>query len=201
MSQINQRRNKEHQRQRRNQITISIVLVALMALSLFGIFASSGPGVDSINYNGHQILYSYETNSYITDVDGTNMNFYYSPQFLEYIDGDGFYDIVSNANFLVILFNPSRNDVQFVDVLRFDLGGVVPIFSAITKESNLYPNFPVLSCDNSTTEIPIVYLDASLNTTLFVNQTNSCITFSGSQQEILALRDRLMYIRTGIMDR
>jgi len=63
------------------------------------------------------------------------------------------------------------------------------------KESETY-NLPIITCENSTLEMPVVILKQGNSTNITSN--NNCINLEFEQYQLLQIRDILVYLMYGI---
>jgi hypothetical protein len=60
---------------------------------------------------------------------------------------------------------------------------------------------PVLSCENASFEVPFIIINNSDNTSIvFDKDNNNCIIMNARLREVIAAKDRMVYLLNDIME-
>lgn len=179
------------------------LIIILMISSVFGVmfYGFSNPQ-GSYKYNGHTL--KVVENNYVTEIDGKQLTFYFLPENVENLNFSEDIKAKLSSPILTILFDPEDENIEYMDLLRFELielsssEAIKTYFlPAMTKESDIY-NLPIMSCDDATATQPTLYFLTGNSTKIY--QDNNCIIFQGTYgTDIVRLRDRLLYQLSGIM--
>lgn len=198
------KRIKERQ-ERRKKVVMSIILSALMILSLAGIYLSSSSAQGSFKEFGVRFSVvpgSNGVNLYEGKVGGVKRSFYFLPSALLGIDYPSeANDVLRSSEALIVSFDPnsSVDSKQYIDLVRFDLFNNLdkPVISAQESDSGEY-FLPVVGCDNASASLPVVLFREDDN--LSVSFDNNCLVMQGKGGDFLALRDKFLYEYYGIYD-
>jgi len=185
---------------RRNQILIGVVLVAIMIFSGFGIFSDQGN--NSIYYGKYKLSVSNEGRFLFMKYQGKDVVFYNAPAEVRKISADAaVIQKLKGAKFLITTFDPLQNpnNLAIIDTARFDIGVAFgkQIIPGVTRSGKGY-EFPVYTCENASSYIPVLYFNESNETSVIDN--NNCIILNGNNTGMLQLRDFLMYSMIGVFD-
>lgn len=188
-------RNKEQKKW--GVIIITIFIALSMVLSIFAIVLDNQSNQQK--YNGYKFFITNE--GYKFKVNEKLYTFQYHPLQLESINlTDDSKELLSNSMAIGILFDPnsSIDDLTYIDYARFDFQekSGKQIYFAITRESENYI-LPVLSCENSTKELPFILFNISSDVSIV--RKNSCIIINSKLRDIIATEERISYYMLGIM--
>lgn len=178
-------------------ILVTLFIALSMIVSIFAIV---------LDNQGHDLVYnkykfSLIDTGYRVKVNDKLYTFQYFPAELEtYNLSQQTKDTITNSQGLAILFDPnsSQDDLTYIDYSRFSLDEAItkPVYFAITSESAIY-QFPVLSCENSTKEVPFIFFNISSVSS--IEQYGNCIVLNARLREIIAVQERIAYQELGIM--
>ena len=155
------------------------------------------------SYNGYRFIR--QENSWVAQIDDKFIEFNSHPMDLEYIKlDDPIIDTLKNVKMVYITFDPDSKIVSNVEVARMELEGELFTYfriyptTGVTNNTGLYSAFPVVTCQNATTLIPVLYFYEGNNTV--IRQEGSCIIIEAMDSfDIPRLKDRLLYAMFGIM--
>jgi len=181
---------------------VGIFIVAIMVLSGIGYIWTGNEGSE-LSYNGHDFLL--QGNKFYTQISGSYAEFDFHPSDLEYLNtSPEVMDYLRNVRMLYITFDPDSNFVQGFELARLRLQTDLPehmnIFpvTGVTKNSSVYSNFPIVTCDNSTTFTPVLYFTEGNATAIIPDET--CIILQvRDRYDITAVTDRLLYGIYGVI--
>jgi hypothetical protein len=87
-----------------------------------------------------------------------------------------------------------------IDFLRFDIRTNIAkskfFYESVTLQKEGYTVLPVADCRNATATVPVVILRNS--TTTSVSSEGSCVTINYAQNDIIRIRDSIVYLTYGI---
>lgn len=182
---------------------MSLIIVFLMISSILAIWQGSQDPNSLPSYNDHDV--SLDGNKYRIDSDYGDIYGYSYPSALESITLDpAFVQYLSSSSTLVVLFDPIDPSLPYIEVLRKELAlEDLPLFSktasfGITQVNESYP-YPVVSC--ATTTQPTLYLRTDNTTTTRIYQDTGCIVLEAQTwEELVYLKDRVVYAFAGIIE-
>ncbi len=193
---------REEKKQRMIKIIIGAVTAFLMASSIL-MFAGGGSN-NSYEYNKHQFIR--KNNLWTTKINGKEIQFYNFPGTIANISIPKLIKSrILSSNYTIITFNPNCTNPmqQVMDLTRFDITNAlfsmgVQVGQGITEKNPTYKNFNIITCNQSSTYIPIIELTEGNETGVFMN--NSCIIIEAqTPMDMLTLRDRVLYELYGII--
>ena len=199
---------REEKKERMFKIIVGLVTAFLMASGILGYVNNSS---SNSNTNYHGVKFSRDANNYywITKINGKVMDFYYHPTQLEFMNVSPIIKPrILSAKFVLITFNPNQDKdiLSFLDLTRFDVTNAllskgVNVRNGVTQPSNQY-NLSIITCNQSSQYVPVIYLTLSNETRIFINSSykNCIVGEAESTRQLLAIRDRFLYMIYGIMD-
>ena len=182
--------------------TFIIVITTFIALSMIvSIFAVVVDNQGSkLEYNNQKFTLTEQ--GYKTKINGNYYIFQYFPAEIESITlTPEAKSLLDNSQGLIVLFDPNADseNLLYLDFARFSMDEKLDrqIFFAVTNESAAYA-LPVLSCQNATSSLPIIYFN--LSTEVSVTNDGSCIIANAKLREILGVEERMVYHMLGVME-
>ncbi len=170
-----------------------LIVVFLMVGSAIGMFIGDNVSNTKVEkYNRFEFMTI--DNKWITEVDGEEYAFYFFPTELE--DYCKKTSMFKEKPMGVLVFNPDIKS-EAISLIRFRIDNMEDFYlgTGITKNSNLL-EFPILTCDNATTDIPFVVFEKGNNS--FVQQANCIKIHSDDEKERLMYGESIMYNILGI---
>lgn len=190
----------EAKREKRNKIILGIFVTVIMVGSTLGIFMGGGNsspnGIEYKAKDGETYQFVRGAGKYDTEIGGTESSFYSLPFDAEKANiSKNAASLIRDSKTLYITFDPDSKDIQFIEQARFDLSNDLADFnklllSGVTKNTTLY-KLGVITCDNATGSMPVIYLKESNTTRGYVK--NKCLVFEGKRSDFLVFRDWVVY--------
>lgn len=199
--------DRETRKQKKNTRIVAITMAILMIASLAGIALSgfnSPSGNSAFTYGDYSFTLQPVEGSLqsvlVTKVNGKEVQFYSLPQDTLQLDTVGNLSFLANTNYLVLTGNPDDILMSIQDVLRFEMNKASgkQIAGAVMFPQENYTAYPVVTCLNSSTTVPVVEITESNKTSIVVD--GSCVKINSRPQDILYVRDRLLYQMLGIIE-
>lgn len=195
------RTRSDEKRQKLIRTWVSIGIIFLLVSSTAAFYF--GSSATTTRYNGFSVtMNTNQANSYpyLVKIKGEQIPFFSAPVDSESISLPvGFVDTLKQSQGFIFLFDPTDNQTAYYDVVRFDFSTIIkdkPQGAAVTQtSSDSTYSFQVLSCTSATAEYPIILLRPGPREVLY---ENGCFVLQGNAQDILLLRDRLIYAYYGV---
>ncbi|MEK6868019.1 MAG: hypothetical protein AABX98_04300 [Nanoarchaeota archaeon] len=183
---------------------MSLIIVFIMVSSILAIWQGSQDPNEVPSYNDYDVSLD-DTRTYRIDSDYGDVYGYSYPTALESIALDpAFVQYLLSSSSIVVLFDPIDPMLPYVEVLRKELAREdLSLFSktasfGITQANESY-SYPVVSC--ATTIEPTLFLRTDNMTTTRIYQDTGCIVLEAQTwEELVYLKDRVVYTLAGIMD-
>jgi hypothetical protein len=199
--------DRESRKKKKNGRIVAIVMAILMIASLAGIALS---GLSPTTSNGAFTYgdYSFELKPIdgslqsllVTEVNGEEVGFYSLPQDTLQLDVSGNLSFLQSTEYMVLTGNPDDTLMTIQDILRFEMSQASgkSIGGAVMFESENYSAYPVVNCENASVVVPVIEIVESNKTKIVVE--GSCVKIQSQPQDILYVRDRLLYQILGILN-
>ena len=191
---------REEKKQKVLKIIIGIFMAFIMTSGILG-YVNNRLNPNVVKDHGLRFYRSQDNLYWITRINNKQQKFFFLPKQLEQINVSPLVKPrVLGTKLVLFTFNPKQDQqvLTYMDLLRLDVGQVlyekgIITRSGITVKDDRYKDFPIITCANSSQPIPVIYLNLGNKTEIYLNDT--CIVAEASSPyEILALRDKLLYL-------
>jgi hypothetical protein len=197
------RRRKEDSSFFSKKNLVGLFIVAIMVLSGVGYLWVQNSGGTATDYKGHQFVFSGD--KWYTKIDSATVGFTYHPADLERINiSPELMEYIKSVKMFYITFEPNSSFIENFEILRMELETELPQYfniyptTGVTFNSSVYSQFPIVTCQNATVFVPVIYLRQGETTEIIPD--GSCIILQARDvSDVPALKDRLMYGLFGIM--
>lgn len=183
---------------------VGIFLGMLMVGSMFGFIASytSGGDQNALVYNGFK--FTQTRYGYATEVEGTQFEFSYAPQSVEYINiSKDIINALSSANAVVITYDDESMINQSGALVQFNLGQLYEevlgayVTRALVNNSR-FDTMEQADCDSATQFVPVIKIVQGETTS--VTRQGDCFIMSAlNDLDMIRLQDRLSYGLVGVI--
>ena len=179
-------------------ILIIIMFGSIFTFIFFG-FNTGGVASGSVDYNGFEFIN--RGTHWSTSIDGREALFTYLPDDLGFI----FVNLeVINAlkNKIQIDVTSDFNDTsaESIAVAQYQIGITLNNFDLFVRNgfTSTQKNFPVITCDDSSNFVPVIYFKSSNETRVYLDG-NCIIAEASDPADIIRIKDRLVYGILGII--
>ena len=201
---------KKDKREQRNKTFLVFVLVIFLVSSLGSVVVYYGGNSDTGNkftmeFNDKKYTFEPMADSTgnlfyeVTTEEDIVFQTYLQPQSIYLEMDDQTKNTIKDSNYFYITFDPEKTNLDYIDFIRFDLRNNMPptkfFADAVIKQSSVY-NLPVITCENGTSQSPVIVLNVENTTDIKMN--NNCINIDFSQTSVLPIRDMLVYLMQGV---
>lgn len=188
----------ENRKEKKKKFWIGFFLVFIMVFSGAGILIGSLGG-EKWEYNGFK--FTKKDDFFITKINDQKIAFNYLPQTLLSINTSGNIKERLSSPMMYFTFDPEEEvqNLLYIDTIRhdFERNANFIVVNTMTKESSIY-SLPVISCDNATPYVPVVYFNIANQTSIV--EENNCVILNGRGAQFFELRDLMLYIKYGVID-
>ncbi len=191
------RRRRKAKQWKKN--AVGIFIVAIMVLSGMGYLWGSQEGEGRQDYNGAQ--FTGKNGLWYTQVGGTYQGFSYHPSELDAINitASG---ALRDAKMYYLTFDPGRLVSDFEEArVRMETvlsGAGRYIVVGTTDNTGDYSRFPIITCENATAYVPVIYFAES--DTSGINESGNCfVANSVDRYDVSLFTERLLYAVLGII--
>lgn len=178
------------------------IMGIIMVGSIFGVvfYGFSGGGATSLEYGKFKFVN--KGSFWSTIVEGKEALFTYFPSDVEMIDvNSGIIDGLKNRLEIDATSNFNDTFAQQISLAGYNMGITLNNFNIFVRQGFIAENdynFPVITCEDSSNFVPVIYFKSSNETKVY--SENSCIIAEASRQEdVERIKDRLVYGMFGII--
>jgi len=194
---------RRHRDEGKKKKILGIILGITMFGSIFTFiffgFNTGGRASGAIDYNGFEFVN--RGTHWSTTIDGREALFTYLPDDLGFIFVNN--DVVSRLRDKIQIDTISEFNDTFAEPIalaQFQMGVTLNNFNIFVRKgfTSEQQNFPVITCDDASDFVPVVYFKGSNTTNVYVE--NNCIIAKASNPaDIIRIKDRLVYGILGII--
>lgn len=183
---------------------MSLFIVAIMILSVIG-FVLVDSGEDTVKQKYGDYTFLRLPQGWRTTINEQQIVFNYFPAQLEDIKLPKEIATFKQSPIIAFTYDPNNRYAQDLGALQYYFEQSVTnrqhyVQRGLTNTTT-YTTLPEISCENATTQLPIIYLNINtkLNTT-DVSYKNNCLKITASRpQDLYTTTDRLIYFMLGVM--
>jgi len=179
----------------KKKIIVSLFVIFIMVSSIMGyIFGRSG--VEKYKYNGYSFFK--KNNEWKVKIEGEELGFSFFPEQVEDIEIDfDVKNILGDKVEIDTTYNPNSEYAEAMALAQFRFKQNIEkvsdsfIVRGVTEEGSEF-NLPVVNCEDSTENIPVLYFEEVNNTE--INLIDNCIILKGKDEiDILRANERILY--------
>ena len=194
------RRNK-HQREKKKRLYMSLFIVVIMTLSVLGYMIGSGfEDQTKLKYNDFK--FNKINNRWKTQINNYDVTFDYSPPQVEHINISlNIIERIKNAPQIDTTSDINSKFKEVIALSQYNLAQLLALNNnflrgGFTTENEF--NTSIITCETATQFIPVLFFQKSNETKIY--EENNCIIMKArSEQDVIALKDRLAYGVFGII--
>ena len=197
-------RERQRRKKKRWAITGGIAMARLMVLSIVGIINVDPTATgQQLEYGPYEFRVETRANGgtvLVTEINGVSVEFQNLPTQVGYLDMDpSITPTLQNAQQIGLVSSPnlSEYDAGNVDYARLQFAlafqKTVNGMSGPGEHSQT-----ILTCDRATRQFPLVFFNIT-NQTTRLSADENCITLTGKDQDLMRLKDRLIFEYYGIL--
>lgn len=178
---------------------MSLFIVIIMTLSVLGFMVNKGSG-DQVKYNNFKFVT--KGNKWVIKINNNEVGFDYLPSQVENINVTD--DVIEAIKRSVQIDMTSYFDSKYKENIaeaQFGIERALLINNqfvryGFTTENEF--NFTVIGCEDATNYVPVLVFEES-NETVVYREGNCVILKAKSEQDVIALKDRILYGVFGII--
>jgi len=181
-------KGSEAKKQKKNQITIGVILIIVMFGSVFGIFFGSWGGEESskVDYNGFEFVK--ESNFWTLELGDFDFIFKYNPNEVQEIETEVKY--LNNYYGKVLYLSSENSEATYEIASNLDLI-TLRIQPACLNESVCEGNLPTKTCEDN-----FIIIEEKNQTNII--QDNNCVFIQGPQENLTMISDEFLFHILGV---
>ncbi|TKJ17603.1 hypothetical protein CEE44_03655 [Candidatus Woesearchaeota archaeon B3_Woes] len=194
-------RRHEHKREKKKRLYMSLFIVMIMTLSVLGYMIGSGYE-DQTKFEYNDFKFNQITNRWKTKINNYDVIFDYSPLQVEHINiTPNIIERIKNSPQIDTTSNINSSFKEAIALAQYNLAQLLALNNnflrgGFTTENEF--NTSIITCEGATQYIPVLLFEKSNQTKIY--EENNCIIIKArSEQDVIALKDRLAYGVFGII--
>jgi len=190
----------KEKKEKRKWGLIVFIVVIMVGTTFSFVFFGFEPQNDVIKYNG--IKFVRYPDRLEAKIDGKYAAFSFLPSELENINANGDLSGKLHGKFEIDATSDlNSTSAQSIALAQHQMElslGAYGIYLRKGFTTNNTFNFPIITCNDSTSDVPVIYFKYSNATT--VHAENNCIIAeASSNSDFIRMKDRLLYNLLGVM--
>ncbi len=195
-------------RRKRMVAGFGVFMVLLMVASIAGVIEYNPSSTTRMTYGDHTFSLEQRADGssiLVTQLNGQRVEFQNLPVQVGTLSVDpAAVTLLREAKQVALVADPSMGveDAGIVDYARLQLALAIP--SSVSAISHADPRYrlPVLDCAQASAQMPVVLFQIANGTNASAGVTTQgyCVLVRGGQQDILNLKDRLIFEYYGILN-
>ena len=152
---------------------------------------------DTFEYtiNNKTLNFGKSYSKYYLNINDEKIYFYNLPDKADFNISDNILAKIINTRMFYLTFNPTQEELTYIDLMRFDLSNEfykknIYIVNSVTNETNNY-QLPVITCNNATDFVPVISLEVADKQN--IEYYDNCLIFQGKGLDFIKFRDYLIY--------
>ena len=190
---------RERKEKRRWGLMVFIILI-MIGTSFSVFFFGFAPASDTANYKG--IKFTSNGNFWIARINAKDAAFSYLPAEVEYLMADeGMEKKLKNKFEIDLTYDFNSSFAQTIALAQHQMGLTLASYNVYLRKgftSNTTFNFPIITCDTATDIVPVIYIMEG-NQSKIRLQGNCVIAEASSQNDVIKLKDRMLYSMLGVI--
>ncbi len=194
-------RRHEHKREKKKRLYMSLFIVVIMTLSVLGYMIGSG-FEDQTKFNYNDFKFNQINNRWKTKINNYDVTFDYSPLQVEHINiSSNIIERIKNSPQIDTTSNINSSFKEVIALSQYNLAQLLAVNNnflrgGFTTENEF--NTSIITCNNTVSYIPVLFFQKSNETKIY--EENNCIILKArSEQDVIAIKDRLAYGVFGII--
>lgn len=190
----------KERRERKKWGLILFIVLIMIGTSFSFVFFGFSPVTEKVKYN--KISFVNNGNIWIARINGKEAAFSFLPKDVESISASE--DIsgrLRNKFEIDVTYDLNNTYKESIALAQHQMGLTLATYGIFVRKgftTNNTFNLPVITCNDSTANVPVVYFKHGNSTNININ--NSCIIAEASRNEdFIKAKDRLLYGILGVM--
>lgn len=190
---------KEKREKKRWGLILFIVFI-MIGTSFSFVFFGFSPVTEKVKYNG--ISFASNGNIWIAKINGREAAFSFLPKDVESVFAfDDFAKMLQGKIEIDATYDLNSTYKEPIALAQHQMGLTLAQYNIFVRKgftTNNTFNLPVITCDNATLLVPIVYFRQGNATNIHL-ENNCIIAETASKADVIKVKDRLVYGILGVM--
>ena len=189
---------KERKEKKKLGLILFIVFI-MIGTSVSFVFFGFSPATERVKYNGFSFVNN--GNIWIAEINGREAAFSFLPGEVENILAEDFSKRLQGKFEIDATYDSNSTYKESIALAHHQMGLTLAAYSIFVRKgftTNNTFNLPIITCDNATINVPVVYFRHGNATNININ--NNCIIAEASANaDFIKVKDRLLYGILGVM--
>lgn len=191
---------KEKREKRKWGLIIFMVFIMIGTTFSFVFFGFS-PATEKVKHGKLLFTYIPRDNIWIANVNGREAAFSYLPNDVENIIADDFSMVLKNKFEIDVTSDTNSTHKEAIALAQHQMGLTLAQYNIYARKGFTTNNTfgsPIITCNDSTANIPVVYLKYG-NATNIHTENHCVVAEASSNADFIRVKDRLLYGVLGVM--
>ena len=190
---------KEKKQKKRWGLILFIVFI-MIGTSVSFVFFGFSPATERVKYNGFSFVNN--GNIWIAKINGREAAFSFLPSEVESVSAfEDFSKRLQGKFEIDVTYDLNSTYKESIALAHHQMGLTLAAYSIFVRKgftANNTFNLPIITCDNATINVPVVYFRQG-NTTNINIENNCIIAEASANADFIRVKDRLLYGMLGVM--
>ena len=190
---------KEKKQKKRWGLILFIVFI-MIGTSVSFVFFGFSPATERVKYNGFSFVNN--GNIWIAKINGREAAFSFLPSEVESVSAfEDFSKRLQGKFEIDVTYDLNSTYKESIALAHHQMGLTLAAYSIFVRKgftANNTFNLPIITCDNATINVPVVYFRQG-NTTNIHIENNCIIAEASANADFIMVKDRLLYGMLGVM--
>lgn len=179
---------------------ILFIVVIMIGTSVSFVFFGFSPATERVKYNGFS--FASNGNIWISRINGVDAAFSFLPKETEdvYVLGD-LYQILQGKYEIDATSDANSTYKESIALAQHQLALTLSAYNIFLRKgftANSTFQVPIITCNDATANVPVIYF--TFGNTTNINVNNSCvIAEASSNTDFIRVKDRLLYVLLGVV--
>lgn len=190
---------REKKEKRKWGLILFIVFI-MIGTSFSFVFFGFSPVADKVKYNG--ITFTSKNNIWIAELNGRDAAFSFLPSEVEKISSvDDSIKLLTNKFEIDSTYDLNSSYKESIAVAQHQMELTLKVYNIYIRKgftTNNTFNLPIITCDNATQNVPVVYFKYGNSTNIHA-ENNCVIAEAATNADFIMVKDRLLYGILGVI--
>ena len=179
---------------------ILFIVFIMIGTSVSFVFFGFSPATERVKYNGFSFVNN--GNIWIAKINGREAAFSFLPSEVESVSAfEDFSKRLQGKFEIDVTYDLNSTYKESIALAHHQMGLTLAAYSIFVRKgftANNTFNLPIITCDNATINVPVVYFKHGNATNIHI-ENNCIIAEASANADFIMVKDRLLYGMLGVM--
>lgn len=188
-------------KEKKNWWLIIFLVFIMIGTSFSFIFFGYSPSNEAVKYNGIKFVKNPLQNIWVAKINGKEAAFSFLPNEVEDISSKESFARLQNKLEIDATYDLNSTNKEAIALAQHQLGLTLANYNIYLRKgftSNNSFNMPIITCNNSTANVPVIYFKHTNSTQIYVN--GCIIAEAQSNADFIRVKDRILYGILGVLE-